>query len=162
MKTIRFWGLVVLLTLVSIINTSCQKDDEKSNSSFPSIEWYESIIPHGTFQYENISDVYALYKSYTFNEDHSFAQYVKAAERTMNTDGAGNKTYTKWIVITNETKKGTWHIIIDGIPELQLSYENGSSRIIDLYDLHNSPDSFYDDNGYLFKREYGNYVGPTF
>ncbi len=163
MKTIRFWGLVVLLTLVSIINTSCQKDDEKSGPNLPSLEWYEVTIPHGTFQYENITDVSALYISYTFKENHSFSKYTKAAKRTMTTNGDGSITYSKWEVTTNETKRGTWELNMNySVPEILLNYDDGKSDRINLYYLHNKPDSFDDESGHTFKREYDDYVGPTF
>jgi hypothetical protein len=163
MKTIRLFGLFSLLTLISINNSSCQKDDEEGGSNFPSLEWYESIIPHGTFQYENISDVSAVYISYSFYVNHSFVKYTKSANRTMTTDSDGSKTYTKWEVKTNETKRGTWELNLNhSVPELQLSYDDGRSDRINLYNLHNRPDSFEDDNGHTFKREYDDYVGPSF
>lgn len=163
MKTRRLIELSISLVLMSFIITSCQKDDEKSGPNLPSLEWYESIIPHGTFQYENISDVSALYISYTFNENHSFSKYTKAAKRTMTTHSDGSKNYSKWEVTTNETKRGTWELNLNySVPEILLNFDDGKSGKINLYDLHNSPDSFYDENGHLFKREYDNYVGPTF
>ena len=163
MKARRLIKLSISLVLMSFIITSCQKDDEKSGSNIPSLEWYEAIIPHGTFQHENLTDVSALYISYTFNEDHSFSKYTKAAKRTMTTNGDGSKTYSKWEVTTNETKRGTWDLNLNySVPEILLNYDDGRFDRINLYYLHNKPDIFDDEFGHTFKREYGNYVGPTF
>lgn len=163
MNTIRLIGLSFSLVLMNCIMTSCQKDDEKGGTNFPSLEWYEVIIPHGTFQYENISDVSALYISYTFKENHSFVQYTKAAKRIMTTHGDGSITYTKWEVKTDETKRGTWKLNLNhSVPEILLSFDDGKSGRINLYDLHNRPDIFDDDIGHTFKREYDDYVGPSF
>lgn len=163
MKTRRLIILSMSLMLISFIITSCQKDDEKSGPNLPSLEWYETIIPHGTFQYENITAVSALYVSYTFKENHSFTKYTKAAKRTMTTHGNGSTTYSKWEVTTNETERGTWKLNLNySVPEILLSFDDGKTGRINLYDLHNRPDSFDDENGHMFNREYGDYVGPTF
>ena len=150
MKTIKFLGIALLVVLLSVGYSSCSKNEEKGGSNFPSMEWYESTISHGTYQYENISDVSALYKSYTFNVNHSFTQYTKAADRTMTTKSDGSKTYTSWNITTNETRRGTWEISMNYVPELTLVYDDGSVRTINLYNLHNTPDSFDDYNGNLY------------
>ena len=163
MKTKRLIMLSMPLVLMSFIISSCQKDDKKSGPNLPALEWYESTIPYGTFQYENITDVSALYISYTFKENHTFSKYTKAAKRTMTTSGDGSKTYSKWEVTTNETKRGTWELNMNySVPEILLNYDDGKSDRINLYYLHNKPDSFDDESGHTFKREYDDYVGPTF
>ena len=81
----------------------------------------------------------------------------------MTTSSDGSKTYSKWEVTTNETKKGTWELNLNyNVPEILLSFDDGKSGRINLYNLHNKPDNFDDESGHTFKREYGDYVGPTF
>ncbi len=163
MKTRKLIMLSISLVLMDFIISSCQKDNEKSGPNFPSLEWYEAGIPHGTFQYENITNVSALYIGYTFKENHSFTKHTKAAKRIMTTLSDGSTTYTKWEVTTNETKRGTWKLNLSySVPEILLSFDDGMSERINLYNLHNRPDIFDDEYGHMFKREYDNYVGPTF
>jgi len=94
MRTANSVKLVIVLLLVCIC--SCQKDDKGSNN--PSEEWYEIQIANGTWQYEKISDLSTLYKSYSFNENHSFVQYTKSAKRTKTTNSNGDVSYSKWEV----------------------------------------------------------------
>ena len=159
MRTANSVKLVFVLLLVCIC--SCQKDDKGSNN--PSEEWYEIQIANGTWQYEKISDLSALYKSYSFNENHSFVQYTKSAKRTKTTGSNGDVSYSKWEVATNETRRGTWKMIMNDIPALLLNYDDGREKRISVLNISVLSGFDFDHSGNIYKKEFTpEYIGPTF
>ena len=162
-KAIRQLRMVFVDILASISFTACSSSDEDENIA-EKLQWYELML-RGYWCHERITDTSASYQRYELYEDHTVIRYIKSARRAKITDESGYITLTPWEVYYEQTRTGTWEVLLDPptLPQLLFRLDSGATYGISLFDFNGNPE-LKDDQGRFYYRYYfyDDYLRPSF